>query len=128
MAGEELPLAQQVYRVKVITTFLHAGVPINKLDLFRDLLEENVAGRRTMSDLIPFAYQEEQRRVKTEMHGQKVTVIFDGTSRIVEAMAIILRFVDKDWTIQHRLICLQLLAKLMTGEEIARELISVLQV
>ena len=81
-----------------------------------------------MSDLIPFAHQGEQRRVKTEMHGQKVAVIFDGTSRIVEAMAIILRFVDKDWIIQHRLIRLQLLAKSMTGEEIACELISVLQV
>jgi len=62
------------------------------------------------------------------MHGQKVVVIFDGTSRIGEAMAIILRFVDKDWIIQHRLIHLQLLAKSTTGEEIARELISVLQV
>jgi len=79
-------------------------------------------------DLIPFAHQEEQRRVKTEMHGQKVVVIFDGTSRIGEAMAIILRFIDKDWIIQHRLIHLQLLAKSTTGEEIARELISVLQV
>jgi hypothetical protein len=41
LAGEELPPEQQVYRVKVITTFLRAGVPISKLDLFRDLLEEN---------------------------------------------------------------------------------------
>ena len=81
-----------------------------------------------MSDLIPFAHQEEQRRVKTDVHGQKVVVIFDGTSRIGEAMVIILRFVDKDWIIQHRLIGLQLLAKSMTGEKIARELISVLQV
>ena len=55
-------------------------------------------------------------------------MIFDGTSRIGEAMAIILRFIDKDWKIQHRLIHLQLLAKSMTGEEIARELVSVLQV
>ena len=81
-----------------------------------------------MSDLIPFAHQEEQRRVKAEIQGQKVSVIFDGTSRIGEAMAIILRFVDKDWSIQHRLIHLQLLAKSMNGEEIARELVSVLQV
>lgn len=64
MAGEELPPAQKVYCVKVITTFLHAGVLINKLDLFQDLLEENslrLAGRRTMLDWIPFAHQEEQR-------------------------------------------------------------------
>ena len=61
------------------------------------------------------------------MQGQKVSVIFDGTSWTGEAMAVILRFVDKDWEIQHHLIVSQLFAKSMTGEEIACELISVLQ-
>ena len=61
------------------------------------------------------------------MQGQKVSVIFDGTSRIGEAMAVILRFADKDWEIQHHLIVSQLFAKSMTGEEIACELTSVLQ-
>jgi len=43
-------------------------------------------------------------------------------------MAIIVRFVSDNWGIQQRLICVQLLAKSLSGEEIARELISVLQV
>ena len=131
LAGEELPPEQQVYRVKVLTTFLKAGVPISKLDHFRELLEENgvrLAGRRSMSDLIPFVQQEEQRRVKEEIKGRKVSVVFDGASRLGEAMAIILRFVDSSWKIHQRLIRLQLLAKSMSGEEIARELVSVLQV
>lgn len=117
LAGEELPPEQQVYRVKVITTFLRAGVPISKLDLFRDLLEENgfrLSGRRTISDLIPFAHQEEQRRVKIEMQGQKVSDY---------------RWYELDRgghgdhsqvhrSIQHRLIRMQLLAKAMTGEDL----------
>lgn len=37
-------------------------------------------------------------------------------------------FVNDDWQIQHRIICLQLLAQSVIGEEIARELISVLHV
>lgn len=39
-SGESLHDAQKVYRVKVITTFLKAGVPLAKLDDFRCLLEE----------------------------------------------------------------------------------------
>ena len=131
LAGEELPPEQQVYRVKVLTTFLKAGVPISKLDHFRELLQENgvrLAGRRRMSDLILFVQQEEQKRVKEEIKGRKVSVVFDGASRLGEAMAIILRFVDSSWKIHQRLIRLQLLAKSMSGEEIARELVSVLQV
>ena len=54
-------------------------------------------------------------------------MIFDGTTRSGEAMAIILRFVN-DWAILQCLIQLQLLAKSLTGEVAARELISVLRV
>ena len=56
-----------------------------------------------------------------------MSVIFDGTSHLGEALAIIVRFVTGDWRIEQRLIRMQLLAKSLTGEEIARELISVLQ-
>ena len=62
--GETLPDAVRVYRVKVLSTFLRMGVPINKIDDFRDLLEQNalrLAGRKPMSDLIPFVLSEERR-------------------------------------------------------------------
>lgn len=60
--GESLPENQQVYRVKVVTCFLRAGVPLRKLIHFRELLEENafrLSDRRYMSDLIPFVLKEE---------------------------------------------------------------------
>ena len=58
--------------------------------------------------------------------GKSVSVIFDGTTRLGEVMAIVIRFVDDSFVIQQRLIRLQLLVKSMTGEEIARELINTL--
>ena len=80
-----------------------------------------------MSDLIPFVLSEEKKLIKGEMEGLPVAVIFDGTSRLGEALAIILRFVDQSsFAIHQRLVRLQLLAKSMTGEEVARELLSVL--
>ena len=36
--GETFPVAERVYRVKCVRTFLKAGVPLNKLDLFCELL------------------------------------------------------------------------------------------
>ena len=61
--GETLPEAQQIYRIKVARTFLTAGVPFNKVEIFRDLLEENgyrLSDKRFMLDLIPFIRQQEQ--------------------------------------------------------------------
>ena len=61
------------------------------------ILEENavrLAGRKLMSDLIPFVLREEKKLIKGEMEGLPAAVIFDGTSRLGEALPIILRFVD----------------------------------
>lgn len=52
-------------------------------------------------------------------------MIFDGTTRLGEALAIILHFGSESWTLE-RLVRIQLLSKSMTGGEIARELIRVI--
>ncbi len=129
-SGETLPESVRVYRVKVLCTFLRNGVPISKIDDFRDLLEENsfrLAGRKPMSSLIPFVLEEERKQIKAEIEGLPVSVIFNGTTRHGEALAIIVRFVDRSvLKIHQRLVRLQILTKSMTGEEVARELLSVL--
>lgn len=54
--GETLPEQQQVYRVKVVSAFLKAGVPLNKISLFHDILEEKafrLGDRRSMQDYVP---------------------------------------------------------------------------
>ena len=126
--GETLSTEQRVYRVKVVSTFLRAGVPMSKIDSFRELLEENsyrLAGRKPMSDLIPFVLGEEKQQVRQELNGKDVAVIFDGTCRLGEALVIVLRFVE-DFTVCQRVVRMQLLAKSLKGEEIACELITVL--
>ena len=60
------------------------------------------------------------------MNGRDVSVTFDGTSRHGEAMVFVLRFIDDHWIPQQRLVRLQMLAKTMCGEEIARKLITTL--
>ena len=89
-----------------------AAIPLSKLDAFRDLLEENavrLTDRRHMSDLIPFLHAQEQDDIKSEISERPLSVIFDGTTRLGEAMAIVVRFVDDSFTVQQRLVRLQLL-------------------
>lgn len=86
-----------MHRVKVLTAFLQAGNPPNKLSCFADTLENNafsLGGRRTISDLIPFVLKNEKQN---EILRRAVSVIFDGTIRLGEAMCIILWYVDEDW-------------------------------
>ena len=61
-----------MYRVKVVTvtTMLKAGVPLSKVNLFRDLLEEHgytLTSSTNLRQLIPFIHQEELSRIKQEI-------------------------------------------------------------
>ena len=53
-------------------------------------------------------------------------MFFDGTSQMGEALALVLRFVSCEWSIEQRLTKVQLLSKSLKGEKIARELIHTL--
>ena len=86
---------------------LRAAVPLTKLDYFRELLEESayrLSDRRHMSDLVPLVVSQEQADIKSEVSGRQVSVVFDGTTRLGEAMAIVVRYIDDSFTIQQRLI------------------------
>ena len=53
VVGETLTESMQVFHVKVVSTFLCTGIPLNKLDIFRELFEENgywLTDKRNMFD------------------------------------------------------------------------------
>ena len=115
-----------MYRVKVETAMLKAGVPLSKVDLFRDLHEEHgyaLTSSTNLRQLIPFIHQEELSRIKLDILNQPSSIIFDGTTHICEAFIVVLRYLTDDWKLKQCVGQLKLLAKTMTGEEIAQQII-----
>lgn len=116
---------------QVAETCLQAGVPLSKLKYFREFLEEGgirLTDTRHMLDMVLFILNQERDQVKKEIEGKCMSVIFNGTSRLSEVLAVVLRFVDSDAKIQQHLIQMMFLMKSLTGEETARELINILSV
>ena len=77
--GEKLPESVRVVRVKVVTAFLKAGIPLNKIEHFRSILEETafrLTDRRHLADLIPFILSR-KNQIKKEISGGSISVIFD---------------------------------------------------
>ena len=70
--GETLSEAVKVYRVKTVMTFMRAGVPLSKIDSFRDILEEHafsLSSSQHLRELIPLILQQERgRRLKGDMY------------------------------------------------------------
>ena len=75
--GETLPTEQRVYHIKVLKIFMRAGVPISKLEYFRDILEENalwLTERSHMLDFVPFVLEEEKSCIKEEINGKHLSI------------------------------------------------------
>ena len=131
LVGEHLPEVQQVFRVKVVSAFLRAGVPLAKLQFFKELLEEGgyrLPDKRSLFDLVPFIQKREREDIAAKIAGRNISIIFDGTCYLGEALCIVVRYVTDEFCIEQRLMALRMLQKSLTGEEIARELIATLAV
>ena len=62
--------------------------------------------------------------LRQSIEGKPVAVIFDGTTHVCEALVIVLRYIDDRWNIKQQVCRLMLLAKSLSGEEVARQLVS----
>ena len=120
--GETLPLAQRLHRMSVVEHFLRAGIPLTKIDELRPLLEEKfrLTSSAHMSEYIPAILDEERKLLASELRDQPISLIFDGTTRWGEAIAIVARFVSDDWKIQRRLVQLTTVAKAVTAPQPAQ--------
>ena len=68
-----------------------------------------------MCNLILFILTEEMKWIRDEIDGKPVSIVFEGTTRLGEALVIVMRFID-DWEIKQRLVQMLMFVKSMTGE------------
>ena len=62
--------------------------------------------------------------IKQEINGKHLSIVFDGTTHVCEAMVVVLQHVTSNWQLKQKVGNLMLLAKSITGEEVARQIIS----
>ncbi|CAB4040917.1 DNA-directed primase polymerase, partial [Paramuricea clavata] len=127
-----LPLAERAYRQQVVEEFLKAGIPIHKVDKLRPLLEKNgyrLTGSSNLGQYISLTFKQETERIKQEISApgstemtREVSVIFDGSTRQGEAIAIIVRFINDDWLNTQRLMRIDICSKSVNSEQLARVL------
>ena len=130
--GETLPLDMRLYRFELVECFLAAGIPLSKIDCLRPFLERyghRLTSESHLRELVPSVVTKEKETLKSELSQvNAVSTIFDGSTRLGEALAIVVRFVDRHWNVQQRLVRLQVLAKSLKANELAQCLIQALAV
>ena len=127
-----LPVEECAYRLEVVTKFLNAGIPIAKTDMLWSLLEKNgyrLTGSSSLGEYVSMALKQEIEQIKQELEmpgrvglTRDISVIFDGSTRQGEAIAIIVRFMDNDWNITQRLVRIEVCSKSVNANQLAQVL------
>ena len=110
--------------------FLKAGISLTKITHPRALLEDGSArltGESHLRTYTRFIQEMEVAKVKAELaHHPPVSVIFDGSTHQGETLAVLERFVYEEFEIVQRLVRLHVLAKSLSANELARDIITIL--
>ena len=114
--------ATQLYRWRVVEACLYAGIPMEKIDHLRELLERGgtaLTDSHNLKALVPKIETFELERLRKELVGQRVCVIYDGTTRLGECIAVLLRWCPPGFkTIEQRLVALRTTKTHMDGDEL----------
>lgn len=96
-----------LFRLRTVETFLASGTPLQRMQYFRPLLERNglsLSDHSHMRTYVPKIEAMEISILKKEINNQWLSVAFDGTSRMGEAINITGRWCSADFKLQHRLL------------------------
>ena len=72
LKGVALPEQQQVFRIKVVSSFLKSAIPLS-MNSFREIFEKSayrLADQRNMSNVVPFIQKHDQAMICDEIKGQ----------------------------------------------------------
>ena len=130
--GETLPNEMRLFPYDLVEMCLKAGIPIAKIDCMRPFLEKYghcLTSSGHLSETIPLVLEREKEILKTDISiANEFSVVFDGSSRLWEVLAIVLCYIDTQWKIQQRLLKLETLEKSLKSQELAQRLIQCLAV
>lgn len=124
-----LPADIQVQRLQFLKAIFTSGVPLRRSEPLRLLFEKHalkLTSPSHMADYIPALQHHLHSVLRRELRDQFVNVTFDSTSSKADVYAFVLRFMDKDLTMQTRLGKIGLYKECLVSAELGRVLMEFL--
>ena len=77
---------------------------------------------------IPIIQAQELERVKKALQGRSISIIFDGTTRVCEAFAVVACYIDEESNIRRMLVAMSMIDDQLIGVTTAREIYKIIMV
>lgn len=111
-----------VFRYRTVEALLAAGIPLEKLDILRPLLQRSgysLTDTSNMKMFIPKIEEKESKRLSAELAGNFISIAFDGTTRLGEAICVTGRWCSASFELTTRLIDFTTLLKHVDHKQLA---------
>ena len=121
-AGGTTDPDELAFRYRTTETFLASGTPLAKADIFRPLLQRSghsLTSAVHLQRFIPKIEEAENLKLRAELKGQYISVSFDGTTRLGEAVNTTARWCSDSFELEQRLIDFTTFEKHLAGDEFA---------
>lgn len=131
MRGLGVDDATHQFRLEAVAAAFRAGIPISKLDDLRPFLQKwskhSMTGSSHLGIYISALAAAELAEIRELVKTCKSCwVIFDGTTRVDEVLAVVFRFVTEDFTIVQKLVSLAKYKDVKSHEKLATAIMKVL--
>ena len=117
-------------RAELVSYWMKCGHSLNSLNIFAPFLEKyarKVLDASHLWQLIGIIHAQELARVKEALHG-RFSIIFDGTTRVCEAFAVVARFINDNGSIHQMLVAISMIDDQLVGITTTREIFKIMHV
>jgi hAT family C-terminal dimerisation region len=127
--GSNVGATEATFRLDLLRAFMTACIPLNILPYFDEFLSKwtrRCPDPSTMRKAIPILQASELEELKCLLKTKPFSVCFDGTTRVCEAFAVVVRFLDENLLPVQKLVTISMIADQLDGEATAREVAKII--
>ena len=102
-SGSTLLEEMRLFWFEVVAGLLSGGILLSNADVLHPIFEKyghRLISATNLAKLIPAVLENEREKIKSELELEDIkeaSVIFDGTARLGEALAVIIRYLQEDF-------------------------------
>jgi hypothetical protein len=125
-----VPADEQLFRFRTVETLMGNGVELAKADGMRNLIERgrvvSVGASSHLKLYTPKVMDAELSRIRVDLFEELISIAFDGTFRLCDAVSVTARYCNVDFETHSRLVLFVTAEKHLDGASSARLLIQLL--
>ena len=119
----------RVFRMDLVKNWMKCGFPFNSIEKFKDFLHKytrHFPDQSHLKHIIPVIQAAELQDIKQAAGSKPFSISFDGTTRVCEAFAIVVRFLDEQFNPIQKLLTISFIDDQLNGLTTATEVVRII--